>query len=61
MYVYSYFKSKSKRETSATLTWQFEGMNMVFAKASRILSRSIDVFIASRGRTKSQGRSVEAD
>jgi len=29
----SIFKSKSKLETSAKVTWRFEEMNMVFARA----------------------------
>lgn len=35
----SIFKSKAKRKTSATVTEIFEGMNMAFTGASRVLSR----------------------
>jgi len=56
----SIFKSKAKRETSATAMEIFEGMNIVLARDSRVLSRSLDVFGARCDRTKKRERMVEA-
>jgi hypothetical protein len=51
----SIFKSKSKRETYATVMWIFEGGNRVFVRVSRALSRSTEVFLCKRLSNKEVG------